>query len=92
MASSSVLARNECDQEEDLRWLERWAFREYLREPGDPVAVCFTVQTTDDSDFTGPLIRLMLALQRREPGQAAERVRRVGRHGVSAGDRPADVS
>lgn len=50
-----------------LAYPSRWAFRAYLREPGDPLAVCFTVQTTDDRDFTGPLIRLKLALTRRDP-------------------------
>lgn len=45
----------------------RWMYRGYLREPGDPLAVCFTVQTNDNRDFTGPFVRISNALKRRDP-------------------------
>jgi hypothetical protein len=46
----------------------RWMYRAYLREPGDPLPVCFTVQTNDNRDFTGPYVRISNMLKRDDPG------------------------
>ncbi|MEU0497961.1 hypothetical protein [Mycobacterium sp. NPDC006124] len=47
----------------------RWAFREYLHTPGDSLAVCFTVQTNDNLDYTSPYVRLAIALKRQDRGR-----------------------
>jgi hypothetical protein len=47
----------------------RWMYRDHWREPGDPLAVCFTVQTNDNRDFTTPFGRISNALRRKEPAR-----------------------
>ena len=47
----------------------RWMYRAHRRQPGDPHAVCFTVQTDDNADFTTPFTRLANALHHGDPGR-----------------------
>jgi hypothetical protein len=40
-----------------------------LQGVGDPLPVCFTVQTKDNRDFTGPFVRISNMLKYDDPGR-----------------------
>jgi hypothetical protein len=47
----------------------RWMYRAHQRKPGDPRAVCFTIQTNDNGDFTTPFMRIANMLVHDDPGR-----------------------